>query len=525
MITWPALREQLQLLPGYLTAHLRLTLLALLLGVVMSVPLGIWASRVRRLESAVLGAASVMQTIPSLALLAILVPLLSAMGLVGIGFLPALIGLFLYSLLPMLRNTVTAIRGIDPAFIEAARGVGMTPRQQLLRVELPLAAPVIVAGVRTAAVWTVGTATLATPVGAESLGNYIFGGLQTRNFAAVLVGCVASAGLALLLDGLVRAIGLGLLRRGPGGRRVVGIGVGGILVLALLAVAPRLGGLLQGAQARPLIIGAKTFTEQYILGRILLGQITRSAPQPGRVLDSLGSNVAFEALRRGEIDAYVDYTGTIWSAVLRRAEAPRDRAQILTSTQEALRDQYGIEVLAVLGFENAYALVMREEDAARLGIVSLSDLAAKGRELRLGSDYEFLQRPEWTALKRSYGIAVAQQRSMDPSLMYEALRLGEVDLISAFSSDGRIAAYGLRVLRDDHGALLPYDAIVLGRPGLARERPEAAAALRRLSGAIGPALMQQLNAAVDREHKSPQEVADRFLRERDAARPEPEARR
>lgn len=525
MITGSALREQLQLLPGYLAAHLRLTLLALLLGVVMSVPLGIWASRVRRLESAVLGAASVMQTIPSLALLAILVPLLSALGMTGIGFLPALIGLFLYSLLPVLRNTVTALRGIDPAYIEAARGVGMTPWQQLIRVELPLAAPVIVAGVRTAAVWTVGTATLATPVGAESLGNYIFGGLQTRNFAAVLVGCVASAGLALLLDNLVRAIGIALLRRGQSGRRVLGIGVGGLLVLAIVAIVPRLGGLARGAQPRPLVIGAKTFTEQYILGRILLGQIARTAPQPGRVLDSLGSNVAFEALRRGEIDAYVDYTGTIWSAVLRRGEAPRDRGQILESTRAALRDQYGIEVLAVLGFENAYALAMREEDAARTGITSLSDLASRGHKLRLGSDYEFLQRPEWAALQRSYGITVAQQRSMDPSLMYEALRLGEVDVISAYSSDGRIAAYGLRVLLDDHAALLPYDAIVLGRPGLSRERPDAAAALRQLSGAIGPALMQRLNAAVDQQRQSPQEVADRFLREHAAARPEPEARR
>jgi osmoprotectant transport system permease protein len=525
VITWPALREQLQLLPGYLSAHLRLTLLALLLGVLLSVPLGIWASRVRRLESAVLGAASVMQTIPSLALLAILVPLLSALGLVGIGFLPALIGLFLYSLLPVLRNTVTAIRGIDPAFIEAARGVGMTPWQQLLRVELPLAAPVIVAGVRTAAVWTVGTATLATPVGAESLGNYIFGGLQTRNFAAVLVGCVASAGLALLLDGLVRAIGIALLRHGSGGRRLLGVGVGGLLGLAVLAVAPRISDLAHGTPDRPLIIGAKTFTEQYILGRILLGQIVRSAPQPGRVLDSLGSNVAFEALRRGEIDAYVDYTGTIWSAILRRGEAPPDRSQILALTRAALRDQYGIEVLAVLGFENAYALAMREEDAARAGIASLTDLASRGRALRLGSDYEFLQRPEWAALQRRYGLSVAQQRSMDPSLMYEAMRLGEVDLISAFSSDGRIASYGLRVLRDDRGALLPYDALVLGRPGLPRERPEAAAALRRLSGAIGPALMQRLNAAVDQQRKSPQEVADLFFRERDVARQEPEARR
>lgn len=123
------MREQLQLLPGLLAAHVRLTLLALLLGVLVSVPVGVWAARRPRVERAVLGVAGVLQTIPSLALLAVLVPLLSWVGVSAIGFLPALIGLFLYSLLPVLRNTVTGLRGVDPAMVEAAQGVGMTPRE------------------------------------------------------------------------------------------------------------------------------------------------------------------------------------------------------------------------------------------------------------------------------------------------------------------------------------------------------------------------------------------------------------
>ena len=184
--------EQLALLPEYLTSHLQLTLLALLCSTAISLPLGVAITRVRWLETPVLALAGIIQTIPSLALLAIMVPLLASLQLQSIGFLPAFVGLTLYGVLPILRNTVTGIAGVNPAQREAARAVGMTEAQQLRRVELPLALPVIIAGLRTATVWTVGIATLSTPVGATSLGNYIFSGLQTRNYAAVLVGCVAA---------------------------------------------------------------------------------------------------------------------------------------------------------------------------------------------------------------------------------------------------------------------------------------------------------------------------------------------
>jgi ABC-type proline/glycine betaine transport system permease subunit/ABC-type nitrate/sulfonate/bicarbonate transport system ATPase subunit len=195
-----AVSEALALLPEYLSAHVRLTLAALVAGVLLAVPAGVLASRVRALEGPVLGLAGVIQTIPALALLAVMVPLLSWLGLPGIGVLPAFLGLVLYSLLPILRNTVAGLRGIDPAVLEAAAGVGMTDRERLWQVELPLALPVVAAGVRTATVWTVGMATLSTPVGATSLGNYVFAGLQTRNSASILIGCAAAAALLLGLD-------------------------------------------------------------------------------------------------------------------------------------------------------------------------------------------------------------------------------------------------------------------------------------------------------------------------------------
>ncbi|TFG93446.1 MAG: ABC transporter permease subunit, partial [Myxococcales bacterium] len=267
--------EQLALLPGRLAAHLELSLAALAIATITSIPIGIRAARRGGAANAVLAAASVVQTIPSLALLAIMVPLLAGLGVAlqgplaalgtelrGIGKAPALVALTLYGMLPILRNTVTGISGVDPAVREAARGVGMTARQQLLRVELPLALPVIVAGLRTATVWIVGTATLSTPVGATSLGNFIFSGLQTRNTTAVLVGCAAAAGLALLLDQLIRLLEVGLRRRQ---RATI---FAACAALALLGFASVLRpGAAEGA--RPVTIGAKTFTEQDVLAELL----------------------------------------------------------------------------------------------------------------------------------------------------------------------------------------------------------------------------------------------------------------
>src|SRR5262249_47879563 len=226
------MREQLLLLPGYLTAHLQLSLAALCASALLAIPLGITVHRQPALEPALLGAASAIQTIPGLALLAVMVPLFAGVGALlagggisvrGIGAWPALVALTLYGLLPNVRNTVTGLAGGHPARREAARGVGMTPTEELWRVELPLALPVIIAGVRTAAVWIVGTATLATPIGATSLGNYIFSGLATRNNAAVLVGCLAAAALALGLDQLIRMLEAGIrARRRAGGGAAVG---------------------------------------------------------------------------------------------------------------------------------------------------------------------------------------------------------------------------------------------------------------------------------------------------------------
>jgi len=504
--------------PEYLSAHLELSLGALAIAALVAVPLGVWLGRRPRTAPALLALVGALQTIPSLALLAFMVPALAALGVLtsrlfgfevrAIGTGPALAALTLYGVLPILQNTVAGIRGVDPACREAARGVGMTPRQQLWRVEIPLALPVMVAGLRTAAVWVVGTATLSTPVGAASLGNYIFSGLQTRNYSAVSLGCVAAAGLAFVLD---RAIGL--LERGVRDRRrALALVVAGLL-LALGVAA--LANARSAPPPRAVAIGSKTFTEQYILSELLAGWIERGAGLPARQLQSLGSTVLFDALRSGEVDVYVDYSGTLWANVLKRDGAPGGRSQVLEEVRHALAAEYGVTLAAALGFENTYALAMRADRARALGIETLSDLARHAPELEIGADYEFLARPEWQALVSAYGLAFRAARSMDPSLMYQAVADGQVDVISAFSTDGRIAALGLTALTDDRGVIPPYDAVVLVGRRLARERPDVVALLGGLEGRIDAATMQRLNRAVDQQGRAPAAVAREWL---DAAR-------
>jgi len=497
-------------LPGLLGAHLRLTLIALAVGIGLSLPLGVLATRVAWLERVVMVLASVVQTIPGLALLAVMVPILAALSLPSIGLLPALIGLSAYSILPILRNTVTGIRGVDPATIEAARGVGMSEVERLRLVELPLAMPVIVAGVRTASVWVVGTATLSTPVGAPSLGNYIFAGLQTRNDAAVILGCVAAAALALTLDGLIRLLEWSLTERRVGLRWALL----GLVALAYAWVlgAPLVARLTGARGGDRVVIGTKPFTEQYILGEVLRAELAEQTALEPELLASLGSKVAFDALVSGDVDVYIDYSGTLWTNVYDgEVERGSERAVILAELERWLAAEYDVVLVASLGFENAYALAVPRERAAAHGLAAIGDLTAHAPRWSIAGDYEFFSRPEWAALGQRYGLAFAETRPMDTALMYEAVRTGEVEVLSAYSSDGRIAAYDLELLDDPRGAIPPYDAVILVNGAAARADPELVEVLAALDGQISVERMRAANKAVDLDGR-PIEAAAAELR-------------
>ncbi|TAL33300.1 glycine betaine ABC transporter substrate-binding protein [Phenylobacterium sp.] len=495
----PQLAAAFELLPEYLGWHVLLSVSALALGLVISLPLAVAASRSPRLRWPVLALASLIQTIPSLALLALFYPLLLALsaasqallgqGFSALGFLPSLLALTLYSILPILRNGVTGITGVDPAISQAADGVGMTRRQKLIQVELPLAAPVIMAGVRTAAVWTIGAATLSTPVGQTSLGNYIFAGLQTENWVSVLFGCAAAAVLAMTTDQLLGLVETGLRTR----RR--GMVLGGLVAL-LVGAAAALLPLASFGRPAAYVVGAKNFSEQYILAALMADRLQRTGAQVERK-ENLGSSVAYRALAAGEIDVYVDYTGTLWTSVLGRTDNP-GRAAILTQLTAELKKRDGVVVLGSLGFENAYAFAMRADRAKALGVTSLDDLAREARNLTLGTDVEFLSRPEWKAVDAAYNLTFKAERSFQPTFMYRALGSGEADVISAFSSDGRIAADRLVVLSDPRGAIPPYDAVILVSPRRAQDR-RLLDALQPLVGAVSVEAMRAANYSVDRD--------------------------
>jgi len=485
-----------QQLPLLLGEHVVLSAAAMGLGLTLSLLFAIAAVRYRYVRWPVLTLASLIQTMPGLALLALFYPLLLALsalsehlfgiGFSALGFLPSLLALTLYSMLPVIRNGVTGILTLDPAIGEAARGAGMTDWQLLLRIELPLAAPMLMAGVRTAAVWVIGAATLSTPVGQTSLGNYIFAGLQVQNWVSVLFGCVAAAALALIVDQLLALIESGVVRRRPG-RIATGVFVLSAGITA--AAVPRFD------VAANYVVGAKSFTEQYILSALIADRIGSEGGAATR-RTGLGSAIAFTALTAGDIDIYVEYSGTLWANVMRRTDNP-PRAQLLAELRDWLARERDVGLVGALGFENAYALAMRRNRAAGLGISSIDDLAAHARSLTLGADFEFFARPEWPALRHSYALDFAGRREFQSTFMYDAVVTGEVDVITAFSTDGRIAANDLVVLADPRRAFLPYDAIVLVSADRADD-PLLRRAVAPLLDAIPVETMREANYLVDR---------------------------
>ncbi|MBR1226726.1 MULTISPECIES: ABC transporter permease/substrate-binding protein [unclassified Bradyrhizobium] len=503
----PRWSEALGHLPDYLGNHVRVSVTALALGLAVSLPLAIAARNRRALRGALLGLASIVQTVPGLALLALFYPLLLALAAVSLswfgfgfsafGFLPAVLALALYSMLPVLRNTITGLQGVDAAILEAAQGVGMTPRQSLFTVELPLALPVMMAGIRTAAVWVIGTATLSTPIGQTSLGNYIFAGLQTQNWVFVLFGCLSAAVLALTVDQLLALIESGLRHRSRVRAMLGGAGIAMLVAATLVPTMTR--------SQTSYVIGAKTFAEQYVLSA-LMAQRLRAAGLSASSREGLGSNVIFGALAANDIDFYVDYSGTLWANQFQRSDI-RPRQEVLDELKTMLAKQ-NITLLGELGFENAYALVMPRKRAEQLGIRSITDLAPHAAGMSMAADYEFFSRPEWAGLKKAYGLSFRAQRQMQPDFMYAAAASGEVDVIAGYTSDGLIAKYDLVVLADPRHAIPPYDAMVLLAP---RRAGDAAlrAALQPLLGKIDIAAMREANlrAAGNDATSSPDAVA------------------
>jgi osmoprotectant transport system permease protein len=500
----------------FLAAH-RAEFLALLLqhivlvgvstaaAIAIGVPVGVLAARRPRLGAPIVWIANVVQTIPSLAMFGFLLPL-PFIG--GLGARVAIVVLVLYALLPIIRTTVAGVRGVDRALVEAGTALGMTPRQLLWQVQLPLAVPSMVAGIRVAAVIGVGTATIAAAVGAGGLGEYIFRGLSMVDPTVILAGAVPAAALALSVDGAL-LLAERALRTGHRGRKPVAIGVAIVfLAVAAVAVASAFG---THARHSVLRVGSKNFTEQIVLGEILAQQLERAGLTVERRLNLGGTFICDRALRSGDIDVYVEYTGTADTAVFKNP-VETDPARVLAR----LRDRYadgGLTLLPPLGFENTFAILVRGEEAKRLGLRTIEDAASHSPSWQAGFGYEFLQRADgYPGLSQKYALRFdGPPRAMDLSLIYRALAQRQVDLIAGDATSGLIQAYDLFMLQDNRHYFPPYDAVPVARTATLLRYPAARAALEALAGRIAIDDMRRMNHAVDAERQDPAAVARAFL--------------
>ena len=488
--------------------HLLLVGISTLVAIAAGVPLGILAARRPRAGAPIVWLANAAQTIPSLAMFGFLLPL-PLVG--GLGARVAIVVLIVYALLPIVRTTVAGLTSVDRALVEAGTALGMTRRQLLRQVEFPLALPSIVAGIRVASVIAVGTATIAAAVGAGGLGEYIFRGLAMVDPTVVLAGAIPAAALALAIDLALtlveRAVERRLTRRGSGRRRAAA--AAGAATAAVIAA----GVLLARASDPDVIrIGSKNFTEQIILGEIVAQTVeTRTPFRVERRLNLGGTFICDRALRAGEIDAYVEYSGTAHAAILRQP-GDRDPARVLTRVRE-LYAAAGLTWLEPLGFENTFAILIRGEDARRLALSTIAQAAAHAGGWRAAFGYEFLQREDgYPGLAGRYGLRFASPpRAMDLSLIYRALAEREVDLIAGDATSGLIQAYDLRMLADDRRYFPPYDAAIVARSARLLAFPAVRDALATLSGRISLDAMRRMNHAVDAERRDPRDVAREFL--------------
>ncbi len=490
--------------------HIFLVLISTGAAILIGVPLGVLLTRVKSLRTPVLGFANVMQTVPSLALFGLLIPI-PFIG--GIGARTAIIALALYALLPVIRNTVTGILGIDPKLIEAADALGMTGWQRLKIVELPLAMPVILTGIRVAVVISVGVATVAAAVGAGGLGTYIFRGLRQNDNNLLIAGALAAAILALLCD-----FALGQFEKSYDIGQKISAGRRKLLAAFVIAIFAGVIGFsylpgnkaldsdraVETPKAKTIVVGSKDFTESVILAEILAQMLEKRGVTVTRQFE-LGGNLAHESLLSRAVDVYPEYTGTAFTAILKRPPVT-DPNEVYAQTKAEYAVKFDLTVSPPLGFSNDFAILVRGDVARKNSLKSISDAVPLARDWQAGFGQDFISRADgYTGFVRAYGLDFAKSpREMDLSLTYRALQSGELDIIAGNSTDGLISALDLFQLEDDRRYFPPYQAVFIARNEVAADLAEVFA---KLNNAISTDEMRRLNYAVDGNKRTPKEVA------------------
>lgn len=499
---------------GLLLEHIQLTAIAVIIALLIGVPLGIFINYFEKANKPVLGAANVVQAIPSMALLGFAIPLL------GIGHKPAVIVVILYSLLPIIKNTYTGLAGINPETLEAAKGIGLTNSQILFKIKLPLALPVIMAGVRISAVTAVGLMTMAAFIGGGGLGYLVFSGIRTVNTDQILAGAIPACILALFIDFLGAVVenlvtpksllskeGQAKARRRK--EQKILLGVVAAIIIALFVFSGISG---MRSTERTLGIGSKDFTEQVILCFLTAEAIEANTDITVIRHEALsGTKVCFGALRAKEIDMYVEYSGTIYNDILRHP-AISDVEEVYQTAKRELKELFDIEALPQMAFNNTYTMAVRPETAQKYNLKTISDLARVSSGFIASTSMEFLNRDDGLpGLSKTYGLRFRSTKGIDGSPRYTAIINHESDVIDAFSTDGLLKKFDLVVLEDDKSFFPPYYAMPIMRSDVYENYPEIIPILNEVGQLLTNDVMMELNYQVDELQRKPEAVAHEFL--------------
>ena len=477
--------------------HIQISFIALLIAILIAVPLGIALTKTKRLSEVVMNIAAILQTIPSLALLGLMIPIF------GIGRVPAIIALVVYALLPILRNTYTGIKEVDPSLIEAAKGIGMKPMRRLTKVELPIAMPVMMAGIRTAMVLIIGTATLAALIGAGGLGDLILLGIDRNNTSLILIGAIPAALLAIMFDLILR-----YMEKLSYKKLLITVGAM-ILIILLVVVVP-----LFGKKGDTITLAGKLGSEPSIITNMYKILIEDETDDTVDVKDGMGkTSFLFNALKSDDIDGYLEFTGTVLGELTKEDLKSKKEDAVYQQAKQSLEKKYDMTMLKPMKYNNTYALAVKKDFAKENNIKTIGDLKKVEDKIKPGFTMEFNDRPDgYKAVSKAYGLNLSNVKKMEPKLRYTAVEKGDINLIDAYSTDAELKQYDMVVLKDDKHVFPPYQGAPMFKEKFLKQHPEIKKPLNKLEGKISDEEMQEMNYKVTVKNEDPYNVAKHYLK-------------
>lgn len=485
--------------------HILISLLAISIASVLGIILGIIISEYRKFSGLILGTVNILYTIPSIALLGFFITI------TGVGNTTALIALIIYALLPIIRSTYTGVVNINPLIIEASEGMGSTKLQQLFKVKLPLALPVLMSGIRNMVTMTIALAGIASFVGAGGLGVAIYRGITTNNSAMTFLGSLLIAILALVFDFI-----LGLIEKRLTNYKRIKYKINPkLIILGLFIVIFGAYFSLNSKKDKTINIATKPMTEGYILGQMLTELIEQDTDLKVNITNGVGGGTSniHPAIVKGEFDLYPEYTGTSWEAVLKK-EASYNESKF-DELQKEYKEKYNLEYVNLYGFNNTYGLAVNKDIAEKYNLKTYSDLAKVSNNLIFGAEYDFFEREDgYKELQKIYNMDFKKKIDMDIGLKYQAMKDKKIDVMVIFTTDGQLAISDVVVLEDDKKMYPSYRAGTVIRSEILSEYPELKPVLEKLNNILDDKTMADLNYQVESEGKKPEDVAREYLQEK-----------